>query len=674
MMTQELPSRQIHLDFHTSEHIAGIGAAFEPEAFADTLAKAHVNSVTCFARCHHGWFYYDTKAFPEMRHPHLTRDLLREQIEACHAQGIQVPIYTSIEWDYAMSRQHPDWVVVGPDGRLEGTPPYEPGFYRYLCVNTPYVEYLKAHIHEILSTLPTDGLFLDIVKPMDCSCYYCRAEMEAEGLDPSDKEARKQFGVKVLNRFMDGMAAFIREHNTECRIFFNAGHIGPRLREVSSVFTHYELESLPSGGWGYLHFPLTARYARTLNKNILGMTGKFHTSWGDFHSFKNRQALEFECFTMLALGAKCSVGDQLHPSGRICPHTYDLIGSVYAQVEEKEPWCKGAEPLTEIAVLSPEAFSLDGGHNAVPTESFGCVAMLQEPASPTDMPGQPVYQFNVVDSHEDFSAYRVLVLPDTIPVSSELAKRLQDYLEQGGAILASYKSGLRLDGSGFALVEFGIRLKGDAPYSPDFIKPSGPIGAGLPETEHVMYMRGLEVKVEKGAKVLAKATEPYFNRTFDHFCSHLHTPSAGKEAYPAVVQRGKLIYFAHPVFTQYRRNAPSWCKRMVMNALNMLLPDPLLRIEGPTTLRATVNAQPAQNRWIVHLIHYIPERRGEAFDTIEDIIPLYDVSVSVRTPKQVKRVVCQPVNVQMPFEERSGRVEFIIPLLEGHQMVAIEYA
>lgn len=46
--------RQIHLDYHTSEKILGIGADFDPEAFAATLQKARVNSITCFGRCHHG--------------------------------------------------------------------------------------------------------------------------------------------------------------------------------------------------------------------------------------------------------------------------------------------------------------------------------------------------------------------------------------------------------------------------------------------------------------------------------------------------------------------------------------------------------------------------------------------------------------------------------------------
>lgn len=66
--------------------------------------------------------------------------------------------------------------------------------------------------------------------------------------------------------------------------------------------THLELESLPSRGWGYDHFPTTVRFARLLGKEILGMTGKLHTYWGDF------------------------LGDQLHPIGNLSKASYDLIG------------------------------------------------------------------------------------------------------------------------------------------------------------------------------------------------------------------------------------------------------------------------------------------------------------------------------------------------------------
>ena len=81
------------------------------------------------------------------------------------------------------------------------------------------------------------------------------------------------------------------------------------------------------------------------------MTARFHKSWADFGGLKNEAALQYECFAMLASGAKCSVGDQLHPRGRLEEPAYRRIGGVFEAVEAKEPWCRGAQSVAEIGVL-----------------------------------------------------------------------------------------------------------------------------------------------------------------------------------------------------------------------------------------------------------------------------------------------------------------------------------
>lgn len=664
MAPPSLPFRQIHLDFHTSEHIPGVGDDFDPEEFVQTLKRARVNSITCFARCHHGWIYFDTKLHPERRHPRLSRNLLKEQIEVCHAHGIRVPVYTSIQWDHYTANEHPEWLVLDEKGAPRGTPLYEPGFYRYLCVNSPYREFLKAHVREIAETLPIDGFFFDIVQPQDCSCRYCRQLMEEAGLDPANAAHRRQFGLRTINEFKREMSQFVRELLPDATIFYNAGHIGPRHRAVVDAYTHFEIESLPSGGWGYLHFPIAMRYARTLGIECLSHTGKFHTSWGDFHSFKNQAALEYECFRMLAMGAKCLVGDQLHPRGKIDPYVYDLIGAVYAQVEEKEPWCEGARPLVDIAVMTPEAFvPPDQTAERLSPPICGVTRMLEEGA----------HQFDIIDGEADLSRYRVLVLPDVIPVTRELAAKIDQFVANGGALIASYRSGLCPDGTGFTLQSLGVEWVGEAPFSPDFVLPKDEIGKGLAPTEHVMYLRGAEVRPLPGAEVLAEVIIPYFNRTYKHFCSHRHTPSSGEPAYPGIVRKGRAIYFAHPIFTQYDQNAPRWCKRLFLNALEMLLPDPLVRHQGPSTLEVHVAAQPEKGRWIVHALHYIPERRSRSLDVIEDIIPLHDVRFSLRATGRVCGVRCVPQGTQLSFEERDGRIEWVLPRLEGHQMVEVAF-
>lgn len=654
----DLRFRQIHLDFHTSEAIVGIGAEFDPDEYAETLQRAHVNSITTFARCHHGWVYYDSAKFPHLKHPHLIRNLLAEQIEACHKRDIRVPIYITVQWDLYTAKRHPEWLVQDEEGCIPGTKPFEPGFYRSFCLNTPYVDFLEEFTAEVCETLPTDGIFFDIVHAKPCCCPWCLRGMAEAGLDASDAAVRQKYAEDVLVRFQERLYQAVKMRVPEATVFFNAGHVGPKHRRMVGAFTHLELESLPSGGWGYLHFPLAQRYARGLGLDTLGMTGKFHTTWGDFSSFKNPAALEFECLNMLALGAKCSIGDQLHPSGRIDAETYDLIGGVYAQVEAAEPWCKGAKAKTDIGVLTPEEF-LGGQGWKTPAVAMGTTRMLQELHC----------QFDMIDSEAEFGRYKLLILPDEIPVDEGLGEKLSAYLAGGGALLASYKSGLDPAGEDFALEELGVEYVGPAPYSPDFLVP-GKLGAGLRDTGYVMYLQGLEVRTKPGAEVLSPMVRPYFNRTWEHFCSHNHTPAQEPADYPGAVRQGRCVYLMHPVFGQYQKNAPLWCKRLVWNAIDLLLPEPLLRTDAPSMTLLTVNEQPG--REIIHILHYIPERRGEAFDIIEETLPLRDVAVSLRAERTPAKVSLEPQGEALEFAMREGRVEFVVPEVVGHQMVVVE--
>ena len=96
-------------------------------------------------------------------------------------------------------------------------------------------------------------------------------------------------------------------------------------------------------------------------------------------------------------------------------------------------------------------------------------------------------------------------------------------------------------------------------------------------------------------------------------------------------------------------------------------------MQAPSTAIATLNDQPAENRYVLHLLHYIPERRAQALDIIEDVIPLHDVTISVKPPRPLKHVRCVPDGAALPFTVASGRTEFTLPRLEGHQMIELAY-
>ena len=678
----QLPFRQIHLDFHTSELLENVGEEFDPVEFAQTLQAAHVNSVTLFARCHHGMLYYDSKLHPECVHPGLAdKNLLHKQIAACRAVGIRTPIYTTVQWDYHTAKRHSNWISINAEGKAIAQggkttqAPFDAGFYETLCLNTEYRAYLRAHLQELMQEFdPVDGLFLDIVFPVDCACPACVQKMLAQGLDPTDSEVRLAFSQQSIDAWQAETTAMLRAIKPDMTIFYNRGHVGIPHRAAAESFSHFELESLPSGFWGYLHFPCTVRYARTLGKEYLAQTGKFHTMWGDFCSYKNKAALEFECFNMLALGAKCLIGDQLEPCGRLTPAVYELVGGVYAQIEEKEPWCENVIPVVEIGLFTPEEFA-SAGNNTVPVALQGAVRMLQECA----------LQFDILDSHSDFAPYKLLILPDEIQVNAAFAQKLEQYLANGGKVIATGKSGLLPDESAFAL-DLGAVLEqqptdlyGNPIYASkavqnnyvQYILPHGEIGQGLPETWHVMYLRGVNVSAAPQAETLAALYASVFDRDYRHFCSHRQSPRSEQVQQPGILRKGNAIYFSSPVFLQYHHKAPLWCKTLMRNAIAMLLGTPLVTHNGPSTVLTALNDQSAHSRRILHLLHYIPERRCEVMDIIEDVIPLHDLAVEVYTDAPVTQVLCQPQGTPLSFTQADGRVSFVLPKLCGHQMIEL---
>lgn len=661
---ENLRFRQIHLDFHTSEKITAVGQDFDPKEFVETLKKAHVNSINLFARCHHGYLYYDSK-FPN-KHPGLKRDLLREQVEACQAAGIRTPIYITVGFDEYMAAQHPEWVEKMPDGkpygeRNKGAGPFDAAW-KILCFNTPYIDYVEEQTIEVLERFGpyADGLWFDIIFQDPCCCTYCMNDMLEGGLDPEKLEDRKKFANNVVNRFKKRITAVVRKVNKDCLIFYNSGHISPMIRDTLDTYTHIEIESLASGLWGYEHFPTTVPYAKNLGKDYLAMTGKFHKSWADFGGFKNQPALEYECFTALAHGAKCSIGDQLHPTGKINKATYELIGSVYKQVEEREPWCDNVVPVREIAILTPEAIGkLDG---KVHPSMAGVTRMLTEAH----------YHFDIVDCESDFECYPVLILPDVITMEDSLKKKLSAYIAKGGKVLLSYKSGLDTEEKPYLLEEAGVRFVSEAEYSPDYVVAGEAIAEGLLNTEYIAYERGAWVEAKEGTEVLASIWNPYFNRTYKHFCSHAQTPVEKDSGYPAVVRNGNVVYFSHPIFNMYATHGVRAYKLMFLNSLKLLQKDKVIVTSAPTTAHITLNYQTTHDRYVCHILHYIPERRAKEIEIIEDVIPLYNMELKVKLPSKPVKVYCAPSGQELDFAMEEGYIKVVVPEVVGYQMVVLE--
>ncbi len=661
--------RQVHLDFHTSGSIENIGTNFNKAEFQDSLKKGHINSITLFAKCHHGWAYNESDA--NTRHPHLGFDLLKAQIDAAHEIGVKTPVYLSAGIDEKLAREHPEWLSRRKDESFgEWTPNFSvPGFHNF-CLNTPYLDILLNQIKEVCENYDDDGIFLDIVNVNPCYCQYCVRTALSMGLDPYNEQDAITVGEKVYANYTKRVRETIDSVKPGDRVFHNGGHIRRGRRDLAYMNTHLELESLPTGGWGYDHFPLSAAYSRTLGMDFIGMTGKFHTAWGEFGGFKHPNALRYEVSLSAALGAGCSIGDQCHPLGKLDDATYTLIGQAYKELEEKEKWLDGGENIADIAFLSAEAvenYYINKGlleQNCTSkwnVYDVGVNRILLE--------GK--YLYDVIDCESDFLKYKVIILPDVVFVTDEIKKKFDEFLAQGGKILSPGTSGLDKDKNGFVF-DFGAKYIGENKFNPDYLRPGFEM-EGLYNSAYVIYSKGYNIELN-GGKELASRENPYFNRSVFKFCSHKHTPNDFKYAGPSVVIGNDGAYISWNIFEEYATVGSLIAKRTVTYVLDKLI-DKRKTLETNLISQgvATLQVQDKEKRFIAHLLYAPIQKRGNNVEVIEELIPVIDTEVLLKTDKKIRKVYLAPQMEEIDFTECNGAVKAKVGKFECHQMVVFEY-
>lgn len=639
----------IHLDFHTSPEIPNIGVQFNKEEFSKTIKDAKIDLVTVFAKCHHGYTYYPSKV-AEM-HPGLKFNLLKEQIEAIHEAGAKAPIYIPIGWSKKDADEHPEWHHIRFDTKQPfyiGTPPSDDpdGFLRdcswtTLCPTGPYLEHLKAITHEICGEFaPVDGIFYDIYLIGDaCVCDSCKKGMIEKGLDPENLADARKYYIERRIEVMEILSGIVHQYNPDATVFYNSGGADMNRPEYHPYSTHFELEDLPTAWGGYDVMPARAKYFEKYGKEVIGMTGKFHHNWGEFGGFKSKEALRYELADMMSVGVSMSVGDHLHPSGKIDESTYSEIGYAFNYISQIERYGEGTKPYTDLALWLRHKNDSDLGASKL-------LHIMH-------------VEYDVIDSGKELDKYKCVILPDGVKLSEEDKKALVKFTENGGKIVASYES---------VFDELGIEKIERSPYDKDFIRCDMEDNV----TPFLSYSSAYKVKTD--GEVLADVYEPYFSRTQGHFCGHKNTPFKTEKAdYPALVKKGNVIYFAHPVFEAYNQSGNFVLENYIIKGIDLVY-DRGVKIENlPSCGRVRLRKSEDKGFFALHLLYAPPVNRGNAF-LLTDFPTLHDVRVTVKVNEKIEEVLTEPDGEKVEFVQNGNEVSFMLKPFSLHKLVVLKFS
>lgn len=640
--------KSIHIDFHTGPDIPEVGTKFNKDEFAKILKDAKVDSATVFAKCHHGYTYYPSKV--GTMHPHLGSNLLKEQIDAIHSIGAKAPIYITVGWSKKDADEHPEWhhidfntgksAYAGEPYSDDPDAPIKDCSWVFLCPSGPYLEHLKAITHEVCREFhPVDGIFYDIVFYGDaCICDACKAGMKERGLDPTVLADARKYYVEKRIEVLTELRNIVHGYAPEATVFFNSGGADMNRPEFHDLSTHFELEDLPTAWGGYDEMPTRAKYFEKYGKEFVGMTGKFHHDWGEFGGFKSKYALKYEMADMMSVGAGMSIGDHLHPSGNLDRGTYKNIAYAYNYIDSIKEWGEDTKPYSDIALFI--------GHNK--ESDLGASKLLSVMH----------LEYDVIENFDSLERYSCVILPDRISFTDNDKKALIRFTRDGGKIVASYES---------IFDELGIKKIAPSEYDKDFIECDID---GI-DTPFLSYSSAYRVKTD--GEIHASVFEPYFNRTHRHFCGHKNTPFKTEPAdYPALVKRGNVIYFAHPVFEAYNRSGNYLLENYIIKGINLVY-DSFIKVSnlpscGKVRLRKSENAY----FYALHTLYSPPINRGNVH-LLADFPTLHDVKYTLRLGEKIKTVTLMPEGEDIPFSQINDEVSFTLPPFSMHKLAVLKW-
>ena len=638
------PWRKVHIEFHNSRHVPKLAERFNADEFGDRLLEAHITGATVFAKDMYGYCYYPSSLGP--MHPGLSFDMLGAQVAALRKRKIQVLAYYMTTLNPQLAESHPEWLNVrrtptSPNSKSEKPGPidreYNPWEWSFSLAQEDYVKEELARLKELVSRYELDGVWLDGIGADAPSTSFLKRAREVI------KETRPGCLVCPQNQgSFYGLAQRVPfvDYSSQEALFTDAQH------------------------YGYHYFPTVIRYARGYGVPFHGCTVIFKDFWADFGGLKSPAQMHTEVAAFVSQGARCDIGDQVHPNGQLDPAVYHVIGQAYQHIEKIEPYLEQAVPVTEAALLA-------GGDAPCNEVNYGWVKLLNESK----------VQFDIVERDAKWEErYALIVLPEDLWVDPSLASRLQAFIAAGGSVIAAHHAGLLAGTERSWLEPYGLHYAGMSRFTPAYMVPRVNFTGDIPSYAYALYEGASQWRTESPATTLAALGEPLFQRSPKHYTSHLQTPFDHTTSYAALARSGRVGLLAFPLGQGYY-NQGFWIYRQAFQKLlSEVLPVPLLQSDAHLSTELSLTHQAAKRsagrkeRYLVHIVNYSPVRRTPKHtDFHDDPVPLSNVTVRVNLPLRVSKAKALYAAQELRLRrDPGGGVEVLVPRVDIHEVVCLE--
>ena len=632
------------------------------------------------------------------------RDPFGDLTAGCRKLGMVVIARTDPHAAHpAMYQAHRDWIAVDAEGkpRRHGS---MPGWW-LTCALGPYnFEFMTQVTKEIVERYKVDGIFSNRWSGSGmCYCEHCRANFKAasgfdlpRSNDPRDpaRMAHTDWRQQRLFELWQLWDAEIRKINPAARYIPNSGGGATSDLDMKTIgerapilFADRQARSGLAPLWAA--GKNAKEYRATMGRKPIG--GIFSVGVEEAYRWKDSVQSDAEIRMWVLDG----VANGLRPwftkfAGTLRDHRWlPVVEKVYDWHFRNERYLRNEEPMARVAmVYSQQTARYYGGTQArqrVEDHALGYYHALIEARIPFEMAHD-----GLLDA-EHLSRFKALILPNIAALSEGQCRQLREYVERGGALVATHETSL-YDERGMRRADFGLAdLFGasfdggpdghggiDARMQNSYLRLEGdtghrhPILAGLDDADRI---------INGVSRVHTRTIAPYPNPPLTLIPSYPDLPM--EEVFPRTpktdipelfareIGKGRVVYFPWDIDRTFWEVLSPDHGKLLRNAVEWALNEPpVATVSGPGTLDVTVWRQ--NGSMTVHLVNLTNPMMMKG--PLRELIPAPAQKVSVRLPAGSRAKKVQLLsNGQTPrVQEANGVMTLTVPSVLDLEVVAID--
>lgn len=632
----------MHFDFHAGPKDRNIGADTTPELIQEIIDRVHPDYIQCDCKGHPGWSSYPTKVGNAA--PGIVKDALKVWREVTARNGVSLYMHYSGVWDTAAVTAHPEWAVLSVDGTPD--PDKTSVFGDYAD------KLLIPQLKELCDVYQVDGVWIDgdcwAVTPDYCETarrlYYDRTgrtelpkSLEEEGYHDFLEVNREGYRAYVRK-----ITAAMKAHNPNfevcCNWAFTSFMPEPVTADVAFISGDYNwVSSLNSARF---EGRVMARQGKPWDLMSWGFSGTFEDrAW----THKTPAQLSREAAMILALGGGFQSYFTQKRNGAPKPAQLQAMTAAADFCRARQPFCHRGELLPQVAVL----FSTEGFYDKVNDRCFGSnyghiefsrgilLGLLDNQ-----------YSTELLMEHQlagRMNEYPLIVIPEWEALTPALLTEVKAYVKNGGKLMVIGK----------AVGHFEQELQID-------------IGASETKTTWVEsegWLAGIHSAIPeitlKGAKSLASF--------YDN--NDIGSPY-GISAATAPYGKGQITGIFFDLGTRYLKGRSVPLRDYFGARVKELFADPMVTVSGSHQVEVVLTQN--HGKQMIHLINMENNNEFSDIYTVDEILPLGPLEISIALPEKPTRILRQPAGETLAFTYKNGRASLTLPRLELYDILVIE--